>query len=75
MDVFTMVVAIVFVSCVAGAYNNYLKTRRVEAKAGNSEESSAEIDELRARNEELEKIEKDEKYQLDRELSRLERGG
>jgi hypothetical protein len=73
MEMFSMVVAIVAISCAAGAYNNYLKTRRHEARSNNSEEFAGELDELRERIEVLEKIVTDEKYQLHRELNELER--
>ena len=73
MDVFTMVVIIVAIACGAGAYNNYLKTRRQESKSAPSEELRAELDALRERVETLEKIVTDDKYQLHRELSELER--
>jgi len=73
MDVFTMVVIIVAISCGAGAYNNYLKTRKQEAKSAPTEDVMAELDDLRQRVEVLEKIVTDEKYQLHRELNNLER--
>ena len=73
MDVFTMIVIIVAISCGAGAYNTYLKTRRLEAKSAPSEELTAELDALRQRVEVLEKIVTDEKYQLHRELNDLEK--
>ena len=73
MDVFTMVVIIVEIACGAGAYNNYLKTRRQESKSAPSEELRAELDALRERVETLEKIVTDDKYQLHRELNELER--
>ena len=72
MDVFTMIVIIVAISCGAGVYNNYLKTRKHEAKSAPSEDVIAELDALRARVEVLEKIVTDEKYQLHRELNNLE---
>ena len=73
MDVFSMVAIIVVVSCVAGAYNNHLKTKRQTHKAGLSDDSLAELDELRERVEVLEKIVTDDRYQLSRELNELER--
>ena len=73
MDVFTMVVIIVAISCGAGAYNNYLKTRKLEAKKAPSDDVLAELDEMRERVQVLEKIVTDEKYQLHRELNDLER--
>jgi cell division protein FtsB len=72
MDVFTMVVIIVAIACGAGAYNNYLKTRRQEAQSAPAEDVRAELDSLRARVETLEKIVTDEKYQLHRALNELE---
>ncbi len=73
MDVFTMVVIIVAISCGAGMYNNYLKTRKQEANNAPSEDVLAELDALRQRVEVLEKIVTDEKFQLHRELNSLER--
>jgi len=73
MDVFTMVVIIVAISCGAGAYNNYLKTRKLEAKSAPSEDLLAEVDALRERIEVLEKIVTDEKFHLQQELNKLER--
>ena len=73
MDVCSMVVIIVVVSCVAGAYNNHLKTKRQTHKADLSDDPLAELDELRARVEVLEKIVTDDRYHLSRELNELER--
>ena len=70
--VFIMVVLIVLIACGAGVLNNYLKTQRAMARSGPSEEVQAEIDRLRERVEVLEKIVTDEKYQLSKELDRLE---
>lgn len=73
MDVFTMIVIIVAISCGAGVYNNYLKTRKQEAGNAPSEDLVAQLDALQERVEVLEKIVTDEKYQLHRELNDLER--
>ena len=72
-DVFIMVVLIVLISCGAGVINNYLRTQRLAAKAAPGEDMLAELDRLRERVEVLEKIVTDEKYDLNRELNRLER--
>lgn len=73
MDVFSMVVLIVAVSCGAGMYNNYLKTKRLRGDVDGIEQYQEEIDDLRGRIEVLEKIVTDEKYELSRELNELER--
>ena len=73
MDVFTMVVIIVAVSCVAGVANNYLKNQRHRDRNAADEGRIAELDELRERIEVLEKIVTDEKYTLNREINDLER--
>lgn len=75
MDVFTMVVIIVVVSCGAGVINNYLKTRRLEQRGGASAELQAELEALKQRIAALEAIVTDERYHLQRELDRLERQG
>ena len=72
MDVFTMVVIIVTVSCLAGVANNYFKSKeRSDEEA--PDELLAELDELRGRIEVLEKIVTDERYHLTKELDKLER--
>ena len=73
MDVFTMVVIIVTVSCLAGVVNNYLKSRAHSAEQEMPGEMAAELDELRERIEVLEKIVTDDKYHLHKELDKLER--
>ncbi len=72
MDVFTMVVIIVAISCLAGVLNNHIKSRNETASLDGQDEIEAELDELRARVETLEKIVTDEQYQLRRELDDLE---
>ena len=72
-SVFEMVVLIVLISCGAGVINNYLRTKRQAAKAAPTEDTLAELDQLRERIEVLEKIVTDEKYHLNQELNRLER--
>ena len=72
MDVFTMVVIIVAVSCGAGVLNNYIKSKNEESSIEDQDHLLAELDELRQRVETLEKIVTDEKYQLRRELDNLE---
>lgn len=75
MDVFTMVVVIVVVSCGAGVINNYLKIRRAEQRGGAGADVKAEIEALKQRIAALEAIVTDERYHLQRELDRLERQG
>jgi tetrahydromethanopterin S-methyltransferase subunit B len=72
MDVFTMVVIIVAISCGAGMYSNYLKSRK-HVGNNNSDELLVELDALRERIEVLEKIVTDQKYVLHKEISDLER--
>ncbi len=72
MDVFTMVVIIVTVSVGAGVINNYLKTQRKQAESRDAEGLEAEVAELRARVEVLEKIVTDDKYTLNKELNALQ---
>jgi cell division protein FtsB len=73
MDVFTMVVIIVVVSCGAGVVNNYLKTRRLELKQAPSADLDAEVESLKQRVAVLEEIVTDDRYHLNRELDQLER--
>jgi cell division protein FtsB len=75
MDVFTMVVIIVVVSCGAGVVNNYLKTRRQELRGGAGADVQAEIEALKQRIAALEAIVTDDRYHLQRELDQLERQG
>jgi hypothetical protein len=75
MEVFTMIVLIVLISCGAGVLNNYLKNRRLVAKAVPDEDQWAEFQQLRERVEVLEKIVTEDKYQLNKELNRLENQG
>jgi len=73
MDVFTMVVVIVAVSCFAGVLTKYLESRKEEKSEEVSEGVLEEMDQLRQRIEVLEKIVTDESYQLNRDLNDLER--
>lgn len=73
MDVFVFVILIVFIGCASGVANNMLKNQREMREANGDEGVLAEVDELRARIEVLEKIVTDEKYQLARELNQLEK--
>ena len=73
MDVFTMVVIIVAVTCLADVANKYLKNKRAEAAEELPDEVLNELDDLRARVEVLEKIVTDDRYHLNKELDRLER--
>ncbi len=71
MDVFTMVAIIVVVSCTAGVANNYFKSR---AKVAGKQDPAMQrdIDDLRNRVEVLEQIVTDEKYDLAKEINRLD---
>jgi len=73
MDVFVFVIIVVFIGCASGVANNMLKNQREMREANGDEGVLAEVDELRARIEVLEKIVTDEKYQLARELNQLEK--
>ncbi len=73
MDVFTMVVIIVTVSCLAGVINNHLKTKRLEYRKAPNVEVEAELETLKRRVAVLEEIVTDEGYRLHREIDRLER--
>jgi hypothetical protein len=73
MDVYTMVVVIVVVSCGAGAFNNYIKAQKKRTDVQDSDEVYAELETLRGRVEVLEKIVTEDKYQLNKELDELER--
>ena len=71
MDVFTMVVLIVLVCVGADLANKYIKAQKHKTTEL-SPDVEAELDELRARVEVLEKIVTDEKYQLSRDINALE---
>lgn len=71
MDVFSMVVAIVAISCLAGMVNNYLKTRRQSYKVAPGEEITAELESLKQRVAVLEEIVTDDRYRLNKEFNRL----
>jgi ABC-type Fe3+-citrate transport system substrate-binding protein len=73
MDIFTMVVVIVIVGCVAGVCNKYLDAKKNTQDVEVDEAGATELDALRERVEVLEKIVTDEKYTLTRELDNLER--
>ena len=73
MDVFTMVVVIVVVSCGAGVLTKYFESRKNDNSAEASDDMLDEMNQLRQRIEVLEKIVTDESYQLNRELNNLER--
>ena len=71
MDVFTMVAIIVVVSCTAGVANNYFKSRtKVAGKLDPA--MQRDLDDLRKRVEVLEQIVTDEKYDLAKEINRLD---
>jgi hypothetical protein len=71
-DVFIFVLAIVFIGCASGVINNVLRNQRQQRELGGVDDSIvAEVSDLRARIEVLEKIVTDEKYHLSREIDRL----
>ena len=71
MDVFTMVAIIVVVSCTAGVANNYFKSRaKVAGKLDPA--MQRDLEDLRTRVEVLEQIVTDEKYDLAKEINRLD---
>lgn len=75
MDVFTMVVAIVAVSCGAGVINTWLKTnRKVDRSELNArlESRLADFRKLEQRIAVLERIVTDKHYDLKKELHELE---
>ena len=75
MDVFTFVIIVVIIACGSGVVNNYLKNQRERNLMSGEEDEVVyqELAVLRERIEVLEKIVTDEKYQLERDLNRLER--
>lgn len=75
MDVFTFVIIVVIIGCGSGVVNNYLKNQRERTLMSGEEDEAVyqELAVLRERVEVLEKIVTDEKYQLERDLNRLER--
>ena len=74
MQVFTMVVLIVAISCGTAVLIEYLKNRRLTLKqAPVHEEILARLETLHDRIAVLEEIVTDDSYQLNRELGRLER--
>ena len=73
MEVFTMVVLIVLMSCGAGVLNNYLKNRRLMLTRLPDQDLAAELQTLRARIAVLEEIVTEPGYYLNQELKQLER--
>ena len=73
MDVFTFVIIIVVIGCGTGVLTEYFKHKRESAVADVDGDVYEELDRLRERVEVLERIITDEKYDLKRELDRLER--
>lgn len=73
MEVFTMVVLIVLISCGAGVLNNYLKNRRLALARLPDQDLAAELDRLRQRIAVLEEIVTEPGYHLNQELKQLER--
>jgi len=73
MEVFTMVVLIVLISCGAGVLNNYLKNRRLALSRLPDQDLAAELETLRQRIAVLEEIVTEPGYHLNQELRQLER--
>ncbi|MDP6375379.1 MAG: hypothetical protein QF921_07935 [Pseudomonadales bacterium] len=73
MDLYTMVVVIVAISVTAGIVDKYLKTRQKEANVSVDEGVYTELEQLSERIEVLEKIVTDSRYDLSKEIDRLER--
>jgi|TARA_B100000315_G_scaffold244669_1_gene269500 hypothetical protein len=68
-----MVVVIVAISVTAGIVDKYLKTRQKEANVSVDEGVYTELEQLSERIEVLEKIVTDSRYDLSKEIDRLER--
>ena len=78
MDLWTMIVLIVLIGVGGGIVSDYMKTQRVKAKAGELSDGDtadlhAELDALRERVAVLEKIVTEERFDLGREIDKLER--
>ena len=73
MEVFTMVVLNVLISCGAGVLNNYLKNRRLALSRLPDQDLAAELETLRQRIAVLEEIVTEPGYHLNQELKQLER--
>ena len=75
MEVFTFSIIVVIIGCGSGVLNNYLRNQRERHQMSGEEDEVVyqELAVLRERIEVLEKIVTDEKYQLERDLNRLER--
>ena len=75
MDVFTFFIIVVIIACGSGVVNNYMKNQRERNLMSGEEDEVVyqKLAVLRERIEVLEKIVTDEKYQLERDLNRLER--
>ena len=71
MSVFTMVAIVVAFGCTTGMVSDYLKTRRMEAKHANADTGPA-LQALEERIRVLEKIVTDDRYDMRRELNRLD---
>ena len=71
MDVFTMVVIIVFIGCATGVATDYFKSRA--KMAGKADPAlQKEVEDLRKRVQVLEQIITDDKYDLAKEIDRLD---
>lgn len=73
MDVFTFVIIVVIIGCGTGVLTEYFKTKREATEYEGDGEVFDELESLRTRVEVLEAIVTDEKYNLKKEIDRLER--
>ena len=74
MDVFTMVVIVVFIGCATGVATEYFKSQK--KAAGKADPTLLrDVDDLRRRVEVLEEIITDDKYDLAKEINRLDGRG
>ncbi len=74
MDVFTMVVIIVFIACATSVAAKYFDNRARQRSAQDSDDVQQALDDLRSRVEVLEQIVTDENYNLAKEIDGLAGG-
>ena len=75
MDVFTMVVLIVFIACTTSLAGQYIKRRKRKLDGELEDQLRGEIDRMNERIAVLEQIVTDKKYRLSDEIAGLEREG
>lgn len=71
MDVFTMVVIIVFIACATSVAEKYFKNRAQQRSVQGNDDVQQALDDLRGRVEVLEQIVTDENYNLAKEIDSL----